>query len=140
VALQDGTWHHETSYSSERAHRPSTVALWRKISTQESPDWTKRYLSGEAFGGLAVVQLADGSTVESEIVVADAHPLGARPFGRADYVDKFRRLSYGTIPEAEQDRFLSLAERLLELGPGQVRLLSLIAPGLETDTPKGGLF
>jgi 2-methylcitrate dehydratase len=140
VALQDGSWHHEMSYSPERAHRPSTVALWHKISTEEGPAWTKRYLSGEAFGGRAVIQLADGSTVEAEIAVADAHPLGARPFGRAEYVEKFRRLAHGTIPEAEQDRFLALAERLLELGPGQVRLLSLIAPGLETDTPKGGLF
>ncbi|WP_234293570.1 MmgE/PrpD family protein, partial [Nocardia jinanensis] len=35
VALQDGTWHHERSYAPERAQRPDTVALWRKISTAE---------------------------------------------------------------------------------------------------------
>src|SRR5271170_1321258 len=75
VALQDGTWHHELSYSPERAHRLSTVALWHKISTEEDPVWTKRYLSGEAFGGRAVIQLADGNTVDAQIVVADAHPL-----------------------------------------------------------------
>lgn len=37
VALQDGTWHHERSYAPERAHRPDTVELWRKISTVEGP-------------------------------------------------------------------------------------------------------
>src|ERR1700677_3217621 len=35
VALQDGTWDHEMSYSSERAHRPDTVELWRQIATVE---------------------------------------------------------------------------------------------------------
>jgi 2-methylcitrate dehydratase len=40
VALQDDTWHHERSYAPERAHRPDTVELWRKISTREDPEWT----------------------------------------------------------------------------------------------------
>jgi 2-methylcitrate dehydratase len=35
VALQDGTWHHEDSYSRARATRPDTVALWRKVTTVE---------------------------------------------------------------------------------------------------------
>ncbi|HUC13136.1 MAG TPA: MmgE/PrpD family protein [Acidimicrobiales bacterium] len=140
VALQDGSWDHETSYLPERAHAQGTVALWHKISTEEDPAWTTRYLSGEAFGGRAVIQLDDGSTLEAEIAVADAHPLGKRPFGRAQYVEKFRRLAHGTIPASEQDRFIGLAERLLELSPEQVRLLSLMAPGLETGAPEGGLF
>jgi 2-methylcitrate dehydratase len=37
VALQDGAWHHERSYSPERAHRLDTIELWRKISTVETP-------------------------------------------------------------------------------------------------------
>ncbi|MBW0014608.1 MmgE/PrpD family protein, partial [Mycobacterium sp.] len=45
VALQDGGWHHERSYAPERARRPDTVALWRKISTVEDPEWTRRYHS-----------------------------------------------------------------------------------------------
>lgn len=28
VALEDGTWHHEHSYASERAYRPETIELW----------------------------------------------------------------------------------------------------------------
>ena len=45
VALEDGGWHHEKSYAPERAGRPETVALWRKISTVEDPEWTRRYHS-----------------------------------------------------------------------------------------------
>ena len=45
VALEDGGWHHEKSYAPERAARPETIALWRKISTVEDPEWTRRYHS-----------------------------------------------------------------------------------------------
>ena len=86
VALQDGTWHHERSYAPERAHRPDTVALWRKISTVEDPEWTRRYHCADpaerAFGARAEVTLHSGEVIVDEIAVADAHPLGARPFGR----------------------------------------------------------
>ena len=45
VALEDGGWHHEKSYAPERAARPETIELWRKISTVEDPEWTRRYHS-----------------------------------------------------------------------------------------------
>jgi 2-methylcitrate dehydratase len=144
VALEDGTWHHETSYTPERAARPETVALWRKIRTEEDPEWTERYLAGEAFGGRVVVELDDGTVLEDEIDVADAHPLGAHPFGRPEYVAKFRQLASGVVPEAEQERFLGLAERLVELSPYEVRLCTFNVPGLDQDLGaddiKAGLF
>ncbi|MGH7122210.1 MAG: MmgE/PrpD family protein, partial [Acetobacteraceae bacterium] len=88
VALEDGGWHHERSYAPERAGRDSTVALWRKISTVEDAEWTRRYHSrdpGElAFGGRVVVTRKDGSVISDEMAVADAHPAGARPFKRAN--------------------------------------------------------
>src|SRR5699024_2752706 len=43
VALQDGTWHHASSYAPERAARADTVALWHKVATEEDPAWTRRY-------------------------------------------------------------------------------------------------
>ena len=82
----------------------------------------------------------DDIVVEEEIAVADAHPLGARPFARTDYVEKFHQLASGTIPEAEQERFLALAQRLPELGPEEVRELTFVVAGLEEATPRGGLF
>src|SRR3712207_137628 len=92
VALQDGAWHQVASYDPARAARPDTVELWRRISTAEDPGWTRRYHSTDpaeqAFGGRLEITLVDGERVVEEIAVADAHPLGARPFGRAQYVDK----------------------------------------------------
>jgi len=40
VALQDGAWDHNSSYSPERAGRPDTVQLWHKITTADDPEWT----------------------------------------------------------------------------------------------------
>ncbi len=140
VALEDGTWDHDSSYRPERAHRPRTVALWGKVETAEDATWTERYLAGEAFGGRVVVELQDGTTVEDEIAVADAHPGGARPFGTAAYVEKFRHLASGVIEADEQLRFLDLAQRLPALGVDEVRECTFASPDLEAKTPTGGLF
>lgn len=144
VALQDGGWHHVDSYTPERAGRPDTVALWRTVTTAEDPEWTRRYHSEDpdekAFGGRAEIELANGETLVEEIAVADAHPLGARPFARADYERKFRTLAEPVLPATEIERFLGLAARLPELSPAEVRQLNLVAaPGVIdlTAAPKG---
>jgi 2-methylcitrate dehydratase len=144
VALQDGTWHHADSYSPERAHRDDTVALWRKVSTVEDPEWTRRYHSNDiaekAFGGRVVIKLSDGGEIVDEIAVADAHPLGARPFAREQYVQKFRTLAEWVLEEAEVERFLDLAQRLPELGPDELGGLTITAaPGalVAVDIPTG---
>ena len=130
VALEDGEWHHERSYAPERAQRPETVELWRKISTMEDSEWTRRYHSTDpaekAFGCKAVVTLRDGTEIVDELAVADAHPLGARPFGRADYIAKFRTLAEGVVDEVEQDRFLAVAEATADLAPGELGQLNLV--------------
>lgn len=119
VALQDGTWHHEQSYAPERAHRPDTIELWRKISTVEDLEWTRRYHSVDpaekAFGARAKVTLNSGEVITDELAVADAHPLGARPFGRQQYVAKFNELAEGVVDTAERQRFLAAVERVSDL-------------------------
>ncbi|MGO9382289.1 MAG: 2-methylcitrate dehydratase PrpD [Mycobacterium sp.] len=130
VALQDGTWHHEHSYAPERAHRPDTVELWRKVSTVEDPEWTRRYHSADpaekAFGARAEVTLKSGEIIVDELAVADAHPLGARPFGREQYLAKFTSLADGVIGDGEQQRFLSVVDGLAGLTSGQLDALNLI--------------
>jgi 2-methylcitrate dehydratase len=140
VALEDRGWHHERSYAPERANRPETVALWRKITTVEDPAWTKRYHSHDpaekAFGGRVVVTLRDGTVIEDELAVADAHPLGAKPFRRGDYVNKFRTLAEGVVAPAEQDHFVATVERLTSLKPEELGQLNFQAehplPGTAT--------
>jgi 2-methylcitrate dehydratase len=146
VALQDGGWHHVDSYAPERAARADTVELWRKITTAEDEEWTRRYHSEDpnekAFGGRVEIRLTDGTVVEDEIAVADAHPLGARPFARDDYVRKFRILAEPVLDPGEIERFLDLAERLPDLTADEVRALSIIAkPGVLAGAPAPkGLF
>ena len=142
VALQDGEWHHERSYAPERASRPDTVALWNRVVTEEDPEWTRRYHSTDpaekAFGGSVAITLTDGTTIVDEIAVADAHPLGARPFAREQYTNKFRTLAAGTLEPAEIDRFLALVQRLPELSVEELGGLTVTAkPGLLAAGPKG---
>ena len=69
VALQDRRWHHVDSYTATRANRPDTVRLWRKIRTEEAPEWTARYHSSDpaekAFGGELVVTPAHEHPAQS---------------------------------------------------------------------------
>ncbi|MGO1975073.1 MAG: MmgE/PrpD family protein, partial [Propionibacteriaceae bacterium] len=144
VALQDAAWHHVDSYAPERATRADTVALWQKITTAEDPEWTRRYHSTDprekAFGGRVEITLTDGSKIIDEIAVADAHPLGARPFAREQYVNKFRTLADGILAPTEIERFLDLAQRLPELTGAELAGLTVTAPAGTFDsaaTPEG---
>lgn len=146
VALQDGAWHHVASYAPERASRPDTVALWNLVVTAEDAEWTRRYHSTDptemAFGGRVEIDLADGGRVVQQIAVADAHPQGARPFTRQDYVAKFRSLAAGVLAESEVERFLAVAQRLPELRAEELAGLTITAePGLLASVPlPKGLF
>ena len=141
VAMEDQGWHHEKSYAPERAGRPETVELWHKIETREDPEWTRRYHSTDpnelAFGGRVEIVFKDGSTKVDEIAVADAHPNGARPFVRENYVQKFRTLAEGIVSEAEQNRFIELAENLPSLSADEVRQLNFVVDGADEITSKG---
>ncbi|WP_313812308.1 MmgE/PrpD family protein [Glutamicibacter sp.] len=144
VALQDGAWHHVDSYAPERAGRADTVELWHKVTTQEDPEWTRRYhsldISEKAFGGSVEITLNDGTVITDEIAVADAHPLGARPFAREQYVNKFRTLAAGLVEEAEIERFIAAAENLENLAAGELDQLNITAaPGVIdlASAPKG---
>ncbi len=131
VALQDGAWHSVSSYTPERASRPDTVALWQKIRTVEDEKWTERYhthdLKRKAFGGRVEILFKNGTFLEGEMAVANAHPLGAKPFDRKDYIRKFQTLSSEMIATEESKRFVELAERLAKLGPDEVRNLNVEA-------------
>ena len=68
--------------------------------------------------------------------MADAHPLGARPFTRPDYVAKFRTLAEDVVAPAEVERFLDVAQRLPELSAAELGGLTVRADA-PTRTPRG---
>lgn len=145
VALQDGSWHHVNSYTSDRAARPDTVHLWHKISTREEPRWTERYHDPDpnkkAFGGRVTITLNDGSTIEDELAVANAHPAGASPFKHDDYVRKFKTLTQDILRPEDSNRFLDLVTRLPELTAAELITLNPVAPdGYIETNPAQGIF
>ena len=94
VALQDGTWHHVDSYAPKRAgarRHGAAVAQDRNDA---------RIRNGRAAiarpirtscrsAGASRCSCATARSWSDEMAVANAHPLGAKPFGREDYIRKF---------------------------------------------------
>jgi 2-methylcitrate dehydratase len=145
VALQDGRWHHVDSYTPERAARPDTLRLWQRVATVEDPAWTARYHDPDptrrAFGGRAEVHLAGGEVLTGELAVADAHPQGAAPFTRPEYLAKLATLAEGVVVRAELDRFVAQVDRLGELGPDELAGLTVRARRLAPAAPgERGIF
>ena len=135
VALQDGEWHHVNSYTPERANRPDTVKLWQMITTEEDENWTKRYHNRDpnkrSFGGRIQITLKSGEKIEDELAVANAHPAGAQPFVRSNYIEKFKTLTNGVISDEESNRFLDLVQNLPDLNSTDIGKLNIAADNIE---------
>jgi 2-methylcitrate dehydratase len=144
VALEDGQWHHVHSYAPKRAARKETVALWHKIETREDPEWTRRYRATDpaelAFGARVEITLKNGRIITDEMAVANAHPLGAKPFGREDYIHKFHTMTEGIITPREAARFLDVVQDLAELPAGELYRLNVAMPAGDLLESKPGIF
>jgi 2-methylcitrate dehydratase len=131
-ALHTGFWHHFKSYAPEVAKHPDVIALWKKITTREDAEWTRRYHSTDpkekAFGGRVEIIFNDGKKLVDENAVANAHPLGAKPFVRANYIRKFETLTEDVVSAAESKRFLELVQRLPLLTAAEVCELNVALP------------
>lgn len=147
VALEDGTWDHEASYTPERAGRAETVALWHSIETALDDEWTRRYHADNpaerAYGGRLEVTLKSGEIMNFEKAAADAHPNGAAPWGQADYVQKFTRLAEPVLGKDETMRVIEETLALSALdAAGLVALNPMASAGaVLPDAPTGaGIF
>ena len=130
VALEDGDWHHVKSYTKSRAKRKSTIKLWRSIKTYEDKKWTKKYHDpnpkNKSFGAKVIVTLKNGKKIKEELDRADAHPYGARPFSRKNYINKFLTLTDRILEKKESNRFLKVVKNLKYLKPGQLDKLNIV--------------
>jgi len=85
--------------------------------------------------------MEDGTVLEDEKALANAHPDGARPFGREQYIGKFRTLTEGVLDASEADRFLDLVQRLPDLSAEEVLTLNPVVPaGFLEENNAAGLF
>tara|TARA_B100000941_G_scaffold81840_1_gene56243 strand:- start:1282 stop:1734 length:453 start_codon:yes stop_codon:yes gene_type:complete len=129
VALEDGDWHHIKSYSKSRSNKKSTIKIWRSIKTYEDKRWTKKYHDpnpkNKSFGAKVIVTLNNGKKISEQLDKADAHPYGARPFKRQNYINKFLTLTDDILDKKESYRFLKNVQNLKNLKSGQLNKLNL---------------
>ena len=83
---------------------------------------------------------SDGTTLVDEMAVANAHPLGAKPFERDDYIRKFRTLTDGIITAREANRFLEVVQDLPRLKAEELHLLNVALPAGTLAVGKPGIF
>ena len=129
VALEDADWHHVKSYTKKRSNKKSTIKLWKSIKTHEDKKWTKKYHNPDpkkkAFGAKVIVTMNNGKKITESLERADAHPYGARPFKRVNYLNKFLTLTKGILNKKESDRFLKTVQKLKSLKSGQLDKLNI---------------
>ena len=129
VALEDGDWHHEKSYSKSRSNRKSTLKLWKSITTYEDKKWTKKYHDpnpkNKCFGAKVIVTLNNRRKISEQLERADAHPYGARPFKRKNYIKKFKTLTDKILSKKESQRFLRVVQNLKKLKSGHLDKLNI---------------
>lgn len=144
VALEDGIWHHEKSYSKRRKNKPDTIKLWRKIKTFESKSWNKKYYDEpnplkKAQGAKVEIELMNGVKIIDQIEFANAHPNGETPFGRDEYINKMKILNNNIIPKKEENRFLNLIGNLEKLKPNEVKTLNIVCKEKHLDLKKNNI-
>ena len=129
VALEDADWHHVKSYTKQRANKKSTIKIWKSITTHEDKKWTQKYHDpnpkNKSFGGKVVVTLNNGKKIVEQLDRADAHPYGARPFKRENYINKFLTLTDGILDKKESTRFLKVVQNLKNLKTGELNKLNI---------------
>ncbi len=129
VALEDGNWHHVKSYTKARANRKSTIKIWNSIKTHEDKKWTKKYHDPDpkkkSFGAKVIITMKNGKKYTEELNRADAHPYGARPFKRENYINKFHILTDKVISKKESERFLKDVQNCKNLKNGQLDKLNI---------------
>ena len=145
VALQDGTLAPRRQLRAEACRRgPTPCGCGTRSKRREDPEWTRRYRSTDpnelAFGGRVEIFLRDGTKLVDEMAVANAHPLGAKPFGRDDYIRKFRTLTDGIITAREANRFLEVAQELPRLKAEELHRLNVVLPAGTLAVGKPGIF
>ena len=90
----------------QRTWARGQMANWQKVNPNPK---------NKAFGAKVVVTLNNGKKITEELDRADAHPYGARPFKRKNYINKFLTLTEGILDKKESNRFLKTVQNLRNL-------------------------
>ena len=80
----------------------------------------------KSFGAKVIITMKNGKKYKEELDRADAHPYGARPFKRVNYINKFHTLTDKIISKKESERFLKDVQNCKNLKNGQLDKLNIV--------------
>ena len=63
-------------------------------------------IKNKCFGAKVIVTLNNRRKISEQLERADAHPYGARPFKRKNYIKKFKTLTDKLLSKKESERYL----------------------------------
>ena len=69
--------------------------------------------------------MKNGKKITEQLERADAHPYGARPFKRNNYIKKFKTLTDNIISSKESSRFIKVVQKLKQIKKGQLTKLNI---------------
>ena len=72
-----------------------------------------------------IVTLKNGKKIVEQLDRADAHPYGARPFKRQNYIQKFLILTDKILDKNESSRFLKTVQNIKNLKSGELNKLNI---------------
>ena len=78
--------------------------------------------------------------ITDELAIANAHPLGATPWCRDDYIGKFNVMTEGLIAPREAARFLDAVQDVAALPAGELHRLNVAMPNGTLAEAKPGIF
>ena len=85
--------------------------------------------------------LKNGRKITEQLERADAHPYGARPFKRKNYINKFNILTKKIISNKESLRFLNAVQNLKKIKNGQLNKLNIeVSKKYLKSSNKKGIF
>ena len=86
---------------------------------------TTQYPKNKSFGAKVVITLKMVKKLSEQLDRADAHPYGARPFKRQNYIQKFLTLTNSILDKKESSRFLRTVQNLKNLKSGELNKLNI---------------
>lgn len=126
-SIQLGRWD-ESVYEIKKSEKEELRQAMAKVRTQQDAEWERRYHSTDpkeqSFGGTLVVTLTDGKEIKDSKACANAHPFGATPWKRLNYIKKLETLTGHLISDVERKRFLKAVVALEKATAGQLAALT----------------
>ena len=112
------------TYTKSRANKKDYKNM-EIITTYEDKKWTKNISSRSKRNHFTKVVTLNNKKISEELERADAHPYGARPFERKDYIKKFFTLTDKILSKKESDRFIKTVQILKKLKKGSLNRLNI---------------